>query len=106
MPGGAALPQGELARVKVDGIAVCVAHTDDGQYRAIADACTHRLASLSDGWLEGHRVECPHHGGMFSIDNGAVLAGPPSLPVAVYDVVVDGDDLLLSIREAGSYQQT
>ncbi len=62
----------------------------EGAFYATADACTHGYASLSEGYLEGHLVECPLHQGLFDVRTGAA-AGPPcdepvrSFPVRVED---------------------
>jgi nitrite reductase/ring-hydroxylating ferredoxin subunit len=33
-----------------------------GEFFATSDICTHAFALLSDGWLDGHEIECPLHG--------------------------------------------
>jgi len=71
----------------------------DGVFYATENLCTHGQALLSDGWLDGHLIECPLHQGLFDIRTGAA-AGPPcteavrSFPVKVEDgfIFVDIDD--------------
>jgi len=41
-------------------------------------------------------VTCPWHEGVFSLETGQVLGGPPSLPVATYRVKVEGDTVLVA----------
>ena len=43
----------------------------DGAVFATANRCTHGDASLCDGFLEGHEIECPHHQGRFDVRTGA-----------------------------------
>ena len=52
---------------------------------AIANRCTHARASLSEGTVDPQRcaVTCPWHEGVFSLENGRVLGGPPVHAVAV-----------------------
>ena len=42
----------------------------DGTVYATANRCTHGDASLCDGFLEGHEIECPLHQGKFDVRNG------------------------------------
>lgn len=81
-----------VIQVHVDGKAVALANAG-GQLYAVADTCTHEEASLSDGDIIGTSIECPMHGGRFDLATGAVKALPPVIPVQVYDVRVEGDDV-------------
>ncbi len=65
----------------------------DGTYYAIDDSCTHVGAPLSGGELDGTKVICPWHGGVFDVTTGAVEEGPPSEDVACYAVRVVGSDI-------------
>jgi nitrite reductase/ring-hydroxylating ferredoxin subunit len=69
-----------------------------GTVHAIANRCTHARASLSEGIVDAARcaVTCPWHEGVFSLETGQVLGGPPSLPVATYRVKVEGDTVLVA----------
>lgn len=40
--------------------------TEDGKPVALEDACWHRLAPLSKGWLDGDQVVCGYHGLVFN----------------------------------------
>src|SRR5438094_579975 len=73
-----------------------------GTVHAIANRCTHARASLSEGTVDPARctVTCPWHEGVFSLDTGQVLGGPPSLPVAAYRVRIEGDTVLIAPAEA------
>jgi naphthalene 1,2-dioxygenase ferredoxin component len=54
-----------------------------------ANLCTHAEAFLSDGYLEGHEIECPLHGARFDIRDGRALCQPADKDVATYPVKVD-----------------
>jgi nitrite reductase/ring-hydroxylating ferredoxin subunit len=45
-------------------------------------------------------VTCPWHEGVFSLETGQVLDGPPVLPVATYRVKIEGDTILIAPAEA------
>src|SRR5947207_8996293 len=69
-----------------------------GTVHAIANRCTHARASLSEGTVDADRcaVTCPWHEGVFSLETGRVLGGPPVLPLAVYRVKLEGDTILIA----------
>src|SRR5213078_1064060 len=90
------LPAGTSRRVYVGGDAVALFNVN-GTVHAIANRCTHARASLSEGMVDAKRcaVTCPWHEGVFSLETGQVLGGPPSLPVATYRVKVEGETVLV-----------
>lgn len=57
--------------------------------------CTHGLARLCEGFVEGHEVECPLHQGRFDLRTGAATCAPASVAVAVYPVRVVGGRVLM-----------
>ena len=79
------------------GVPVAVFHTEEGEFYAIDDTCTHQDASLAEGWLEGCEVECPLHASRFDLRTGAVDAPPAKRPVRTHQVTVDGDDVWLTL---------
>ena len=95
------LPPGSSMRVYVAGEAVALFNVSGTVY-AISNRCTHARASLSEGTVDAARcaVTCPWHAGVFSLESGQVLDGPPSLPVATYRVKLEGDTVLIAPAEA------
>src|SRR5437870_4349252 len=91
------LPAGASRRVYAGGDAVALFNVR-GTVHAIANRCTHARASLSDGTVDAARcaVTCPWHEGVFSLESGQVLGGPPALPITVYRVKLEGDTLLIA----------
>lgn len=69
-------------------VAVCNA---DGEYYAVEDVCTHDGASLDQGELTGHEVECPRHGARFDVRSGRALCLPAVRPVKTYRTRVQDD---------------
>ena len=96
------LPPGAAKRVYAANDAVALLNVD-GTIYAIANRCTHARASLSEGSVDPTRctVTCPWHEGVFSLETGRVLGGPPVHPVATYQVKVDGDTILIA-HEGGA----
>lgn len=60
----------------------------DGQYYLTDDLCTHGLASLSAGELDGVNIICPLHGGAFDIRTGEATEYPCKRPLRTYPVEV------------------
>ena len=85
---------GTKQRFDVDDHRLCVINVE-GDFYAIDDTCSHADYSLSEGdvWTDELEIECPKHGSTFSLLTGEPQTLPATRPVAVYEVVVDGDDV-------------
>jgi naphthalene 1,2-dioxygenase ferredoxin component len=93
-----------LAQVRENGvIGVEVAGKEialywvDGAVYATDNVCTHALARLSDGFLDGDCIECPVHQAVFHVTTGKVMAGPATEPIKTYPCRVEGEDVLIDI---------
>jgi 3-phenylpropionate/trans-cinnamate dioxygenase ferredoxin subunit len=69
----------------------------NGQVYCTDNLCTHAEAFLSDGYLEGHEIECPLHGARFDIRTGRALCPPANKDINAYPVRVDGDDVMADL---------
>jgi len=65
----------------------------DGKVHALDDVCTHALALLSQGFIEGGAVECPLHGARFDIATGRCLAPPATVDLRTYEVRIEGGEV-------------
>jgi len=88
---------GTVRVVQVDGRSLCVGLTEDGEWGAIDNVCTHDGGVLGEGELDGDAVECPPHGGRFDLFSGRVLALPPVRPVNAYAVHVEDGDVVVDL---------
>jgi 3-phenylpropionate/trans-cinnamate dioxygenase ferredoxin component len=88
---------GSARRFDVDSHRLCVVHVGDDFY-VIDDTCTHADYSLSEGdiWEDDLEIECPKHGSTFSLETGEPATLPATQPVRVYDVKIDGDDVVVT----------
>jgi nitrite reductase/ring-hydroxylating ferredoxin subunit len=68
-----------------------------GEFFATSDVCSHDEASLSDGELFGHVVECPLHGARFDVRTGKPLSLPAVYPVKTFEVRVVDDQLQVRV---------
>lgn len=85
-----------VLKVEAGDLAVAVYRVDD-KYYVTDDQCTHGPGSLSEGFLEGHVIECDFHGGCFDIRTGAVVTPPCITPIKTYAVVVENGRVLITV---------
>ena len=90
----AELPPGSAKQVVVGGERVALFNVE-GDVFAIGDTCTHEDASLAEGFVMDHEVECPRHGAMFDLKTGQALTLPATKPVPAYEVKIEGDAVWL-----------
>ena len=86
---------GLLAHV-MESFKLAIYAVDDEIY-ATADVCTHGGGRLSQGYLEGHLIECPLHQGLFDIRTGAVAGPPCTRAVRTFPVRVEEDVILIGL---------
>ena len=67
----------------------------DGAFYALDNVCVHRGAPLSQGWLDGHILECPSHGWKFDVRTGGVTLDP-RMCNQIFEVKVEGNDILIA----------
>jgi 3-phenylpropionate/trans-cinnamate dioxygenase ferredoxin subunit len=93
------LAPGSARCFDVNGEKVALVRVGDDFY-AIADTCSHADFSLSEGevWEDEREIECPKHGSTFSLLTGEPQTLPATRPVAVYEVVVEGDDVKVVVQ--------
>ncbi len=74
-------------------------HLDPEDWYVIGDRCSHADESLSEGdlWIDECEIECPKHGSTFDLRTGEPQALPATEPVPVYEVKVNGDDVVVTL---------
>jgi nitrite reductase/ring-hydroxylating ferredoxin subunit len=82
-------------RVVAGDVPIAVFCTEDDELYAVDDSCTHQATPLSDGWVEGHVVECPLHESCFDLRTGKVTGPPAKLPVRTHEVRVVDDSVFV-----------
>ena len=83
--------------VRVGDREIAVYHLAGGDFRATDNVCTHEYTLLSDGWLEDGCIECPLHAARFDVKSGKALCAPAETNLQVFEVKVEGEDLLLKV---------
>lgn len=92
-----AIGEDEVVGVKVAGLDIAVVRSD-GAFFALGNICTHQNALLSDGVVEDGCLECPLHQGRFDLKTGAARGLPAEQPVPVYNVRVEGGQVMIEIE--------
>lgn len=106
------LPPGSRKIVEIDGRSIGVLNVD-GRLHALMNNCPHHGAPLCEGVVKGtmedsapheysygHHNEylvCPWHGYEFRLETGRPLLDLGRLRVRVYEVRVQGDDVVLYV---------
>jgi anthranilate 1,2-dioxygenase ferredoxin subunit len=80
---------GAVIRVDTGDLSLAV-YNVDGEFFVTDDLCTHGPGSLSEGYMDGHVVECDFHNGAFDVRTGEVVAPPCMIPLKTYKVVLEG----------------
>ena len=80
---------------------ICLVRIGDDFY-AIGDRCSHADYSLSEGeiWPDEKEIECWKHGSTFSLETGEPQSLPATMPVPVYTVRVEGDDVFVDVHDS------
>lgn len=89
------IPKGKAKAFKVGDAEVAVYHTENDEWYATSDICTHEYCNLSfdGGKLSGYETECDCHGSRFDIRTGKVLLPPAMEDLKTFKVTVLGEDI-------------
>lgn len=79
---------GAVLKVEAGDLTLAI-YNVDGAFYVSDDACTHGPGSLSEGYLDGHIIECDFHNGAFDVRTGEVAAPPCMIPIKIYKTVVE-----------------
>ena len=87
---------GGALKVETDDLEVAVFNVE-GVFYVTDDTCTHGPGSLSEGYLEGHRIECDFHNGAFDVRTGEVVAPPCMIPIKTYKVSIEDNAVFIEV---------
>jgi 3-phenylpropionate/trans-cinnamate dioxygenase ferredoxin subunit len=93
------LPEVGAVAADIDGNRVSIVRDSAGDIHAIDDTCSHANVSLSEGEVEDCTIECWLHGSRFDLRTGEPTGLPATIPIAVYPVKIDGDDVFVSVAK-------
>ena len=93
------LPTVGAVQAEIGDKRVAIVRDSAGDIHAIDDTCSHANVSLSEGDVEGGVIECWLHGSRFDLRTGKPTGPPAVIPIAVYPVKIDGDDVFVSVTK-------
>lgn len=93
----AEVAEGHCIGVRVGDKEIAVYHLQGGEYHATDNVCSHEYALLTEGWMENGCIECPLHAAQFDIRTGKALSAPADEDLAVFQVKVEGGDVLVNV---------
>jgi nitrite reductase/ring-hydroxylating ferredoxin subunit len=83
------VPPGTSKVLKALGAEIFIVNIE-GMFHAFPNKCTHAGGPLGRGKLTGSVMQCPWHGSKFDMNTGAVVGPPAKIPMAPFDVKVEG----------------
>jgi 3-phenylpropionate/trans-cinnamate dioxygenase ferredoxin subunit len=69
-----------------------------GTLYAVEDRCTHDDGPLGEGTLQGETIECPRHGALFDVKNGAAVRMPAVVPIRTFPVRLEGEQVFVEVE--------
>ena len=73
---------------------VVVTQPTEGQFKCFTAVCTHQGCIVSS--VSGGDIHCKCHGSAFSIEDGSVVNGPATSPLAEQQITVEGGQITLA----------
>jgi 3-phenylpropionate/trans-cinnamate dioxygenase ferredoxin subunit len=91
------VPEGEACRFEIDHRPIAVVNLGEAGFRAIDAICSHAHYFLDEGEVDvdDGTIECPKHGSTFDLETGRPTTLPATQPVPVFNVKVEGGDVLV-----------
>ena len=93
------VPLGTMQFVQVDATDILIVHDSEGTLHATQGICTHEYFELDKGFLTAGTLTCALHLSRFDLENGEPLDPPAEIPLAVYDVVVEDERILIEVPD-------
>jgi Rieske Fe-S protein len=73
---------------------VVVTQPKSGEFKCFTAVCSHQGCIVSD--VSGGTINCACHGSQYSIEDGSVVTGPATFPLAAEPISVSGDEITLN----------
>jgi nitrite reductase/ring-hydroxylating ferredoxin subunit len=90
------LPPGSVKSVEIGDELVAI-YNIDGAFYATEARCTHGLANLADGILDGDVIECSFHFGAFHIPSGKAVQPPCFIDLKTYRTEVKDGQVFVDL---------
>jgi 3-phenylpropionate/trans-cinnamate dioxygenase ferredoxin subunit len=93
------VPAGEATRVRLGEREIAIVNLGDEGFRAIDAVCSHAHYYLDEGTVDvdDRTIECWKHGSTFDLESGRPTTLPATVPVQVFPVKIEGDDVMIEV---------
>jgi 3-phenylpropionate/trans-cinnamate dioxygenase ferredoxin component len=93
------VPVGEAKRVSVGERSIAIVNLGEDGFRAVDAVCSHAHYYLDEGEVDVDigTIECPKHGSTFDLETGKPRTLPATVPVEVFPVKVENDDVMIEV---------
>lgn len=91
------LKEGQMLLLHADGRRIVLGKSGE-RLVAFDDRCPHRGGSLAAGSLICGTVQCPWHGSQFSVESGALKAGPAKESLQTFAVTEEQDHITVLLE--------
>lgn len=88
------IPKRGARLIKAAGGCIAVFRTGDDRVFALEDRCPHKGGPLSQGIVHGHKVSCPLHDAVISLETGLVEGPDDGQATTIKARIEDGRILL------------
>ncbi len=93
------VPPGTMKMAVVDGTDQVLVVNSGGQLYAMQGVCTHEYFELDKGFLTAGTITCALHLSRFDLESGEPLDPPAEIPLAVYDILVEDERILIEVPD-------
>lgn len=90
------IPEDEVRGFYIEGTQIGISNVE-GEYFCFENICTHAYALLSDGFLDGDKIECPLHQGLFCVRDGKAVDGPVDVDLRTFPLKIENDEIFVEI---------
>jgi 3-phenylpropionate/trans-cinnamate dioxygenase ferredoxin subunit len=88
----------DVIRFDHAGRAFAIYRSPDGRFFATDGLCTHEKASLADGLVMDHIIECPKHNGRFDYRTGEGKGAPVCVNLVTYPTRVEAGQVFIALK--------
>ncbi|CAB4623887.1 unannotated protein [freshwater metagenome] len=88
------IPVGSGKKFDVDGVQILITQPRADEFRGFSAICTHAGYVMNN--VANSEIKCDNHGARYSAEDGSVLSGPAPRALGKVNVIVEGDQILVS----------
>ncbi len=81
--------EGTPVAVNINGMPPLAVYRVGSHWFVTDNVCTHGNAFLHEGFQDQDVIECPFHGGAFSIESGEAIRAPCTIALTTYATIIE-----------------